>query len=126
MKILGIGTNPIWECFNKCGEVVSVRLIRDKRTGQTRGFGYVNFKSEDAVTLALKLNGTEIEKRPIRISPCKETEKLQKPRNKGMGKKRFLPNESNDNRSSKKFKKNSQKAVTRPVSIFPSFLYSFC
>ncbi|XP_014475185.1 PREDICTED: nucleolar protein 12-like [Dinoponera quadriceps] len=112
----GININFVWEYFGKCGEIKSVRLIRDPVTGQTKGFGYINFKSEDAVALALKLDGTEINNRPVRVQPCKDSlEKSQSPRNQGKREKRFISNKSHDNRPSKKFKKNSQEAVVRPI-----------
>ncbi|XP_011154973.1 nucleolar protein 12 [Harpegnathos saltator] len=113
----GMNTNDIWENFSKCGEIESVRLIRDKKTGQTRGFGYVNFKSEDAVTLALKLDGVEINNRPVRVRTCRApSEKSQKSNNQKKEGKRILSNENNDNRPLKKFK-NSRKtfAVERPT-----------
>ncbi|XP_014481214.1 PREDICTED: nucleolin-like [Dinoponera quadriceps] len=112
----GININSVWEYFGKCGEIKSVRLMCDHLTGQTKGFGYINFKSEDAVALALKLNGTEIDNRLVRVQPCEDKlEKSQSPRNQGKREKRFISNKSHDNRPSKKFKKNSQEAVVRPI-----------
>lgn len=108
MKISGINNNDIWEHFGQCGEIESVHILRDDKTGQTKGFGYVNFKSKDAATLALKLNGTEICDRPVRVSPClKQKEKEKKRRSSG----------SDSGNSPKKVKDNSRKNKVPPVSI---------
>lgn len=114
MEISGLDTNVIWKRFGECGEIDSVRLFRDGKTGKTRGFGYVNFKSEDSVALALKLDGTEILKRPVRVQRyLAKVDKNQK------AKKRVHPSESE--RAPKKFKNNSQQVVARPVSKLCAF-----
>jgi len=62
--------NDLHEHFAQCGEIKSVRLIRDRRTGLVKGFGYINFANEDSVELALKLNNSEFLKRKIRVKKC--------------------------------------------------------
>jgi len=54
--------------FSKCGEIEGIRLVRDSATGIGKGFGYVNFSSEDSVGLAIRLNNQEISGRKIRVS----------------------------------------------------------
>jgi nucleolin len=54
------------EEFEACGEVVSSRIIVD-RDGGSRGFGYVEFNSPEAAQEALKLDGKEIDGRPVRV-----------------------------------------------------------
>lgn len=114
-------TNPIWECFGKCGEIESVRIVRDRNTNQTKGFGYVNFVSKDAVALALKLDGIEINNRPIRVRPCRDVPEKQR---KGECK-HFLLNKNNDKKSSKKLKNDSQQVIARLVSTYISFSFIF-
>jgi len=58
----------IRKLFSKCGEVESVRLIRDTTTGIGKGFGYVNFASEDSVGLAIRLNSQEVCGRKVRVA----------------------------------------------------------
>lgn len=53
--------------FEDCGTVEAVRLIRDRDTGMGKGFGYVLFETPDAVQLALKLDGSTLCERKIRI-----------------------------------------------------------
>ncbi|GLV42182.1 hypothetical protein CBL_03769 [Carabus blaptoides fortunei] len=53
-----------------CGDIRSIRLIRDKQTRIGKGFGYVNFISADAVELALQMEDIKMGKREIRVSRC--------------------------------------------------------
>ncbi|KAJ1916872.1 Nucleolar protein 12 [Mycoemilia scoparia] len=66
----------LWSHFATCGTVENVRLIRDPTTNLGKGFGYVLFKDIASVSLALKLGGTKIGDRKVRVSRCtKETKK---------------------------------------------------
>ncbi|ESO93494.1 hypothetical protein LOTGIDRAFT_161597 [Lottia gigantea] len=74
----GIGEEDIREIFKVCGEVENVRIIRDNKTGLGKGFCYVAFKKKDQVELALKLDGTGLKKREIRVKRClREPKKVQ-------------------------------------------------
>ncbi|XP_068582902.1 RNA-binding protein 34 [Cebidichthys violaceus] len=53
--------------FEECGAVEAVRLVRDQNSGLGKGFGYILFESADSVQLALELEGTKLEGRPIRV-----------------------------------------------------------
>ncbi|XP_006623932.1 RNA-binding protein 34-like isoform X1 [Apis dorsata] len=73
-----IDDNTIVKHFKQCGEIESVRVVRDNKTGVGKGFGYVNFKNEDAVTLALELDGTTISNREVRVKPVIDQYKKKK------------------------------------------------
>ncbi|XP_041839031.1 RNA-binding protein 34-like [Melanotaenia boesemani] len=77
--------------FEECGMVEAVRLIRDQNSGLGKGFGYVLFESEDSVLLALKLNGSKLEGRSIRVKRSVKKEKQNKTSSKGTTRK---PNKS--------------------------------
>ncbi|XP_068625484.1 uncharacterized protein [Battus philenor] len=66
--------------FQQCGEIDSVRIIRDKKTNAGKGFGYVNFKSKDAVELALALSEEEltVKNRILRVKRCSQATHKQK------------------------------------------------
>ncbi|XP_077461848.1 RNA-binding protein 34 isoform X2 [Stigmatopora argus] len=53
--------------FQECGTVEAVRLVRDQHTGVGKGFGYVLFESPDSVQLALKLDGSDLKGRGVRV-----------------------------------------------------------
>jgi RNA recognition motif-containing protein len=48
----------IREFFEQAGEVNSLQMIEDRRSGRHKGFGYVEYASEEGVTAALGLSGT--------------------------------------------------------------------
>lgn len=61
--------------FEECGAVEAVRLVRDQNSGLGKGFGYVLFESADSVQLALKLDGSKLEGRSIRVKRSVKKEK---------------------------------------------------
>ncbi|XP_029906388.1 RNA-binding protein 34 [Myripristis murdjan] len=63
--------------FEECGAVEAVRLVRDPNSGLGKGFGYVLFESADSVQLALKLNGSSLEGRSIRVKRSVKKEKVK-------------------------------------------------
>lgn len=67
---LNVSDESLWGMFEACGPVAYVRVIRDRETGLGKGFGYVAFRERAAVELALQLNGSDCEGRPIRIKKC--------------------------------------------------------
>ena len=59
--------------FSKFGEVTSAKVIMDKMTDRSRGFGFVEMPSEENANQAMTaLNNKEIEGRPLSISVAKE------------------------------------------------------
>ena len=51
----------IKQAFESFGEVTSARVIKDKYTGQSRGFGFVEMPGEAQAQTAIKsLNGKEL------------------------------------------------------------------
>ena len=60
------------ELFSQFGEVTSVRIIKDKETKRSRGFGFVEMASDDDGQKAIDaLNGTEHYERAIVVSQAK-------------------------------------------------------
>ncbi|KAF6023572.1 hypothetical protein EB796_018121 [Bugula neritina] len=54
--------------FSNVGEVESCKLIRDKQTGQSLGYGFVNYKSPDDAEKAIKtLNQLKIQNKTIKV-----------------------------------------------------------
>ena len=63
------------ELFSKQGTVASVRIITDKFTGRSKGFGFVEMGSdEEAERATAALNGTEFEGRSIVVSEARPQE----------------------------------------------------
>ncbi|KAL7854486.1 hypothetical protein SRHO_G00166760 [Serrasalmus rhombeus] len=69
---------PLRKHFEECGKVEAVRLVRDHNSGVGKGFGYVLFENADSVMLALKLNGSQLLDRKIRVKRSVKKEKEKK------------------------------------------------
>lgn len=50
-----------------CGEVVSARVVTDRDSGKSRGFGYVEFTKPEFAQKALEMAGNEIDGRAIKV-----------------------------------------------------------
>lgn len=58
--------------FASYGNVTSAKVIKDKFTGKSRGFGFVDMPQDDAAEKAIKgLEGKEVEGRAISVSVAK-------------------------------------------------------
>ncbi len=63
------------QLFSAFGEVSSAKVITDRETGRSRGFGFVEMPSEDEGKDAmLGLNNKEVEGRAMSVSVAKERE----------------------------------------------------
>lgn len=78
MKSLYVGNLPwsttddeLAEFFKVHGRVISSRIITDKETGRSRGFGFVDVEDEEAETLASAVDGQEFGGRPLKVSVAK-------------------------------------------------------
>ncbi|KAK9040070.1 hypothetical protein V6N11_015249 [Hibiscus sabdariffa] len=70
------------EAFSKYGEVIDARVIVDRETGRSRGFGFVTYTStEDASSAIQALDGRELHGRQVRVNYAAE----RPPRNFGGG-----------------------------------------
>lgn len=54
--------------FQPCGTVERVTIVCDKMTGRPKGFAYLEFGNEDAVELAIKLDGSEFKGRNLKVT----------------------------------------------------------
>jgi len=60
--------------FSQYGEVISSRVITDRETGRSRGFGFVEVADQDAEQIIAALNGTEMEGRVLTVNEAKARE----------------------------------------------------
>lgn len=70
------------EFFTPYGEVTSAKIINDRETGKSRGFGFVEMSDDEAAKKAIaELDGAAVEGRAIKVMEAKPKE--DKPRGGG-------------------------------------------
>ena len=63
------------EFFAPYGEVTSAKVIKDKETGRSRGFGFVEMSDDEAAKKAIQeLDGASVDGRTIGVSVAKPRE----------------------------------------------------
>jgi RNA recognition motif-containing protein len=61
--------------FAQAGTVVSVIIIKDKFSGQPKGFGFVEMTTDEEATKAIQLlDGKELDGRTIKVNEAKPME----------------------------------------------------
>ncbi len=60
------------ELFQQYGEVASVKIVTDRETGRSRGFGFVEMPNDDEGKAAIaKLNGVEFQQRNLVVNEAR-------------------------------------------------------
>jgi len=60
--------------FKQAGKVTDIRVITDRYTGRSKGFGYIEFAKKESILPALALNGQLLNGHPVLVKPS-ESEK---------------------------------------------------
>ncbi|MDR1006363.1 MAG: RNA-binding protein [Bacteroidales bacterium] len=61
--------------FEECGEVSSAKVITDKFTGRSRGFGFVEMSDDDGQKAIDTLNGTSLDDKIINVAVSQPRER---------------------------------------------------
>jgi RNA recognition motif-containing protein len=70
------------ELFEAFGEVTSVKIINDRESGRSKGFGFVEMADDEAANKAIaELNGSEVAGRNIVVNQAED----KKPRDNSRG-----------------------------------------
>jgi len=60
------------DSFSQCGTVESAKIITDRDTGRSKGFGFVEMSTEAEAAAAIsKFNGADYEGRPMTVNEAK-------------------------------------------------------
>lgn len=74
------------ELFSAYGDVSAARIIIDRQTGRSKGFGFVEMDTDSADTAITRLNDSELGGRKIRVNEAQErTERPRSNNNRGGG-----------------------------------------
>ena len=87
---LSFGTNDadLNELFSAYGETSSAKVIMDRETGRSRGFGFVEMTDDAEGQKAIdELNGAEYDRKTISVSVARPRE--ERPRNNGYNARRY-------------------------------------
>jgi len=69
----GISDDELEALFAQYGEVNSVRIITDRESGRSKGFGFVEMTTADSANAAIEaLNGNDFGGRDLRVNQAKE------------------------------------------------------
>lgn len=70
--------NELNEVFAEYGEVESARVLLDRESGRSRGFGFVKMPNREEAERAIEsLNGHEMMGRPLRVREAEERQPRQ-------------------------------------------------
>ncbi len=76
--------DELMQAFTSFGNIVSARVVMDRMTGRSKGFGFVELEDDGQADEAVnKMNGQTIGGRPVRVSEAKPQE--DRPRGGGGG-----------------------------------------
>ncbi len=78
----GTSEDQLHTAFEQYGDVQEAKIITDRDSGRSRGFGFVTFANEqDAINAIDGMNGTELDGRNLNVNEAKE----RAPRNNNRG-----------------------------------------
>jgi RNA recognition motif-containing protein len=71
----GMSEDELRDAFGAFGQVSSVKILMDRETGRSRGFGFVEMpNSSEAETAIAQLNGKDLGGRALRINEARPRE----------------------------------------------------
>jgi hypothetical protein len=77
----GMSEDELREAFGAFGEVSSVKILMDRETGRSRGFGFVEMPNQNEAEKAIaQLNGKDVGGRALRINEARPREQQQQQR----------------------------------------------
>ena len=67
-----VNDEALQEAFKQYGNVVSAKVVTDRQTGRSRGFGFVEMESDSEASAAIEaLNGSDLNGRNIVVNEAK-------------------------------------------------------
>jgi RNA recognition motif-containing protein len=71
----GIGDAELEQLFAPHAEVQSARVITDRDTGRSRGFGFVELETDDLSAVIRAVDGQEVGGRQLRVNEAEDKER---------------------------------------------------
>lgn len=80
----GISEDKLKQVFSEFGNVTSAKIVTDRETGRSKGFGFVEMSSDDDAASAIEaLDGKEIDGRSAKVSSARPKEERPRGGNRG-------------------------------------------
>ena len=67
-----VGDSQLEDIFRPHGDVQSARVITDRETGRSRGFGFVEMDVDDVAAVISATDGREFGGRPLRVNEAED------------------------------------------------------
>lgn len=70
-----ISDQDLQEVFEEFGDVISAKVIKDRETGRSKGFAFVEMENEEDAQAAIEeLDGSEIDGRVVKVNKARPKE----------------------------------------------------
>lgn len=74
------------QAFERFGNIDEAKVILDRETGRSRGFGFVTFAEQEAAKNAVgEMNGADVDGRSIKVNEAEERPRNSRPAGGGFG-----------------------------------------
>lgn len=67
-----IRDNDLKDLFEEHGQVQASRVITERDTGRSRGFGFVEMETDDVDTVIRATNGMQVQGRELRVNQAED------------------------------------------------------
>ncbi len=72
----GMSEDELRDAFSAYGDVASVKILTDRETGRSRGFGFVEMPNQSEGEAAItQLNGKDVGGRALRVNEARPRER---------------------------------------------------
>jgi RNA recognition motif-containing protein len=69
----GTDDEGLRQAFSRFGQISEAKVITDRETGRSRGFGFITFASDSDATSAMsEMDGKELDGRTIKVNEAQE------------------------------------------------------
>lgn len=67
-----VDEDQLRDLFSGYGAIEELAMIRDRETGQPKGFAFITFAQQQSAEKALELNGNDLGGRPLKVNMATE------------------------------------------------------
>jgi heterogeneous nuclear ribonucleoprotein A1/A3 len=69
----GTDDEGLRQAFSKFGEITDSKVITDRETGRSRGFGFITFSTDDAAQAAMQgMDGKQLDGRTVKVNEAQD------------------------------------------------------